>query len=259
MTVIITRPIQDSVEFANQLRADGFQCIISPVMEIQYHPVIPNLDNVTALAFTSANGVRAFVNLKADWTEEQRAEVFDLPVYAVGPATAQKACLAGFQNVHTAGGDNARLADLIISKIGNNYRGALVYHGAGSDRRGDLVSLLEQANLGTRREVLYQGVPIQNLSNEAYDALSKMRGDHKQENFRVVFFSPRSARLFMKQIQRAGLIEHLSQLEAYCLSQAIAKTLMDANTSDLSERKSWKIVRTAAKPEIDSLRDLLTP
>ena len=59
--VLITRAEPDASEFAAACRSRGLEPVLSPVMRIEIEKIEPDLSDVGALAFTSANGVRAFV------------------------------------------------------------------------------------------------------------------------------------------------------------------------------------------------------
>lgn len=79
--------------------------MIAPLLTIRPLPqAVLDLDGVSALAFTSVNGVTAFAAL----TDRR-----DLPVFTVGDATAEAARKAGFRDVTSADGAIADLAALL--------------------------------------------------------------------------------------------------------------------------------------------------
>src|SRR5204863_98418 len=81
----------------------GHDAVVLPLLAVRVMPDISvDLHGVAALAFTSANGVRAF----ADASGER-----SLKVFAVGAATALAARQAGFKSVLSADGDVEALAD----------------------------------------------------------------------------------------------------------------------------------------------------
>ncbi len=109
--VWITRAEPGAARTAARLRAIGFEPIVAPLLAIEHlTPPVPDLAPFAALAFTSVNGVFAFAVL----TPHR-----DLPVFAVGDATAQAAHDAGFADVRSASGDLHALACLIASAIAN--------------------------------------------------------------------------------------------------------------------------------------------
>jgi len=149
--VIVTRPEPDASAFAAMVKAAGMTPVLSPTIEIAFRPAAVSFDGVRALAFTSANGVRALMHTALP------AGALALPVFAVGPASADAARQAGFGTVSTAAGDVASLAEL----IGRSFAGdGAVLHISGSDRAGDLAELLAKSDVEARRALMAKGEAI---------------------------------------------------------------------------------------------------
>ncbi|PZN98144.1 MAG: uroporphyrinogen-III synthase [Alphaproteobacteria bacterium] len=92
----------------------GWAPVVQPLLQIRpLAPDVPDLDGFAAVAFTSRNGVAAFVAL----TSRRGFRVF-----AVGDATAQAARDAGFADVLSADGAVDDLAALIAQNLGYNDR-----------------------------------------------------------------------------------------------------------------------------------------
>lgn len=205
--VIVTRPEPDAGIFADLCRAHGFEPVLSPVMAIKIEKAVPELSAIGALAFTSANGVRAFA-------ANTRAR--DLPVFAVGAVTADAAKTAGFGTIHVAGGDVDSLADHIASE--KELAGKGVLHIAGEARAGELVAALENRGIPARRQTLYRAIPAEALTEAAMAALTDEKAD-----LWVSLFSPRTATLFVALTERAGLAAAFGHARAACLSEAVAE------------------------------------
>ena len=128
MRLLITRPQEDAIAIAKILRALGHTPIIAPLMEVQFreHPGL-TLEGVQAVLATSANGVRAIA---------QRASRRDVPVYAVGPQTAESARSAGFKKVLSAEGDSIALVEF-VAEHADPGKGVLL-HAAGTETAGRL-------------------------------------------------------------------------------------------------------------------------
>jgi len=127
----ITRAQPGADATAERVRALGHEAIVAPLLAVRVIPDVHiDLRGVAALAFTSANGVRAF----ADASGER-----GLKVFAVGAATAQAARAFGFKSVLSADGDVEALAEGIAVRRGE-LRGAVLHPGAaepaGSGSRG---------------------------------------------------------------------------------------------------------------------------
>lgn len=107
-----------------------------------------DLTDVGALAFTSANGVRAFAAL---------SPVRDLRVFAVGAATAAAAKAAGFRKVLSADGDVEALAEGIFGRQ-REITGVVLHPGA-AEPAGDLVGILNAQGVAARGLALYDTAP----------------------------------------------------------------------------------------------------
>lgn len=206
MKALITRPQPDAGAFAGLCAGAGIGAVVAPLMEIAVRRAPVSLKGAGAVAFTSANGVRAFA---ANCARR------DIPVFAVGQATGAAAAAAGFGAVRTAGGDVESLAALIGENRGR-IDGA-VLHPAGTRLAGDLVAALDAHGVRARRLTLYETLEAQELPRPAVDALiSDPPVDW------VALFSPRSAELFARLVAEAGLADRLERVRAACLSGMVA-------------------------------------
>jgi uroporphyrinogen-III synthase len=228
MRLLVTRPLNEAQALARALEARGHEVVVDPALEIvSATEVAPDLADVQALLATSANGVRAFAALTA-----RR----DLRLLAVGKATAEAAKAAGFINILSADGDSVRLALLAAERL-DPKKGTLL-HIVGQDTAGDLKGLLEARGFTVRRHVLYVAQAARALAAETRARLSADTLDG------VLFFSPRSARIFLGLVDAAQLAPRLQRLVAFCLSPTIAEA---------AKRLTWGDVRVAARPEEEAL------
>lgn len=204
---LVTRPEPDASDFAALLERAGMRAVKTPAMTIEPTGAAPSLEGAAALAFTSANGVRAL----------PRAAIPPaIPVYAVGETTAAAARAAGFLAVATAQGDVGSLAALIAAA---RPAGA-VLHMSGVDAAGDLVGALQAAGVEARRVALYRAVAMTRLAPAAVEALAAPADGAPVW---ATFFSPRSARLFLEQAAASGVAARLDGVRAACLSRAVAE------------------------------------
>ncbi|HZF35902.1 MAG TPA: uroporphyrinogen-III synthase [Candidatus Angelobacter sp.] len=240
LRALVTRPEEDAAPLAAALAERGIDVTLEPLLAIRPLPEAPiDLAGVQALLFTSANGVRSFAELAggrdlAGWRE--------LPVFAVGNATAAAAHSVGFARVESAAGDVNALAKLVAERLDPNA-GAL-FHAAGSAVAGDLAGLLEQAGFMLRREMLYEARPADQLSAATVTNLANGWFDL------VLFFSPRTAATFVALARAAGggVVTGCGKAAALCLSPAVA-----AAAGELP----WREVQAAARPELPALLDLV--
>lgn len=232
MRLLVTRPIDDAEPLAERLQAMGHTILLAPVLEIHVLPGIPlPLDGVQAVLATSANGVRAFA-----LASKRR----DLPLFAVGPATAREARAAAFVTVEQGGGDAPSLAARIAGRLSPG--GGALLHAAGNVVRGDFQTILEAHGFQVRRVVLYRAEPVARLDEGAAQAIGAGGLDG------VLLHSPRSAREFVRLVVQARLSRACAELTAYCLSPEVAKACAAV---------AWRAVQVAARPDQEALLALL--
>ncbi|MDZ4371365.1 MAG: uroporphyrinogen-III synthase, partial [Phenylobacterium sp.] len=198
----ITRAQPGADVTAGRVRALGHDAIVAPLLAVHALPDVRiDLDGVAALAFTSANGVRAFADANGERT---------LKVFAVGAATAQAARQAGFRSVLSADGDVDALADGIAARR-TELKGAVLHPGA-AELAGDLTGSLAKHGVEARRLVLYETAPIDIATPEiARLAKSDM----------VLLHSPRAAQVLAQCLKAHPAPE----LRALGLSKAVIQPL----------------------------------
>jgi uroporphyrinogen-III synthase len=204
----ITRAQPAAEITAERVRALGHEAIVAPLLAVKpLADVSVDLAGVAALAFTSANGVRAFADLSGERS---------LRVFAVGAATAQAARAAGFRLVLSADGDVEALAEG-IAKRRSELRGVVLHPGA-AEPAGDLVGALEAQGLRARRLVLYETTPV-SLASDAADRLVQADA--------VLLHSPKAAEVL------AGVLKAhpAPNLRALGLSKAVVKPLARAKVA----------------------------
>ncbi len=185
--LLLTRARPQAEGFAIMMRGQtSLVPIISPMQEMRDLAVKIDLSGITALAFTSQNGVAAFA----------RQSPARLPAYCVGEATAARARALGFEAKAAAG--NMESLQKILPSCG-----VLHLHGR------HVAGALGVQNLAIYEQVaLPLGEDAQTLL--AADAIAA-----------VALFSPRSARLWAE-----SPAHHLSARPVlYALSEAVAAPL----------------------------------
>ena len=162
MRVLITRPRPEAEGLARRLEQAGVGCVIEPLLAIRPRPgACLSLEGVQAVLVTSANGARALAGA---------ARRRDVPVYAVGEASAKAARAHGFAAVSSAAGDVEALRRKVVAEL-DPARGRLV-HVAASRRAGDLAGGLEAAGFTLDHAVLYDAVPAPSLGSTTRQALA---------------------------------------------------------------------------------------
>ncbi|MBT7266177.1 MAG: hypothetical protein HN884_04845 [Rhodospirillaceae bacterium] len=233
MRVLVTRPGEDGTALAEILGARGIETVIEPLLTIkQIEGPALDLDTVQAILLTSANGVRAFA---------RRTDQRDIPIFAVGDATATTARSSGFGQVHSAAGNVETLAELVKEML-KPEEGSLL-HIAGSSVAGDLIGLIEAAGFKCAREILYEAVQERSLTSST---IALLKDNHIDA---ITLYSPRSAEILVELIRKARVVRSCQQIVAICLSQAVADKIGELH---------WQEIRIAADPNQDALLELIT-
>ncbi|MDB5435475.1 MAG: hemD [Phenylobacterium sp.] len=198
----ITRAQPGADATAERVRALGHEAIVAPLLAVRaLEDVEVDLRGVAALAFTSANGVRAFSDLSGERS---------LRVFAVGAATAQAARAAGFKLVLSADGDVEALAEGIALRR-TELRGAVLHPGA-AEPAGDLAAALEKHGVEARRLILYETAAVK---LEAEIARQLVQADA------ALLHSPRAAQVLAALLK----LHPAPRLRALGLSKAVVKPL----------------------------------
>jgi uroporphyrinogen-III synthase len=209
MQALVTRPIENAESLVAALAARGIATLVDPLLTIRLMPdATVDLAGVAALLFTSSSGVRGFAA-----ASPRR----DLPVFAVGDATAAVARDLGFAAIANAGGNVEDLAALVAATMAPGA-GTLL-HPAGSVVAGDLAGMLGAAGFSVRREILYAAAPAAALGVVTVAALREGSLDA------AFFFSPRTASRFVTLAADAAVGGACRRVAAFCLSQAVAAAL----------------------------------
>jgi uroporphyrinogen-III synthase len=221
---LVTRPREDAEVITHALESRGFAVQLEPLLEILIHRDMPlSLDRVQGFLATSANGVRA---LAANTPRR------DLPLWAVGTATADCARSLGFRAVENGGGDVARLAERVAERV--DPRQGVLLHAAGTKLAGDLSGTLTAKGFAVRRVVLYEARTADAFSPALLAALDA------EEIDLALFFSPRTAATFVTLATTAERGDTCRAIDAYALSAAVAEKLAPL---------PWRQVHVAQKPD----------
>jgi len=253
--VLVTRPEPGASETARRLAALGWRPVLAPALVLAPRPLAA-MPRAQAILLTSRAAARA---LPREWSAGS------LPVLAVGEATAAEARARGFTDVRTAGGgvraaagaesraaggdpvraasgDAAALAALAAATLNPGAGPLLLAVGAGYGE--DLAAALRARGFRVLRRIAYAAAPATALPAEAIAAL------HQGVIAAALFFSPKSAQSALALLQGAGLAATLRGIRALAISPRVAQRLAAL---------PWRQVQVAARPDQDSLLELLGP
>jgi uroporphyrinogen-III synthase len=231
-TIVITRPRGDEAALRHELLELGHHVIHEPLTEIFLrhtaraeveHALMADPD---AIIITSNHGVQALALL---------TELRDVFLLCIGEATSFAATELGFTRVTMAGGNIDRMIDYIMSCYDEDARFLYI---SGEHIRVDLGQALSVHGMQVERVVAYDATACESLSDTLVEQLRRRQIDA------FTFFSPRAAQIFINLAGKAGVIDALSRIDAFCLSEAIAETAKTVN---------WQGVYTADEATLASL------
>ena len=227
-SVLVTRPKDDAKLLAADLERRGVEVLLEPLFEIvPIEDAAPDLRDIAGLLFTSANGVRSFARI---------SKHRNFKVFAVGDATAAAARGAGFSDVDSAGGSVEDLMTLV--KDSWTPASGTLFHAAGRTISGELAETLGVVGYEVHRTAVYEANAADALSLRLCEVLRAANLGY------ALFFSPRTADTFVSLVTSAGLRDACRNVEAICLSTAVA---------DMFARLNWGHVTVAAEPNQESL------
>lgn len=243
--VLITRPLEDAPETAQQVRAMGYDVLFAPALVIHdtgaalsdFGPDFgPDFDGAQGLIFPSAHAVRALLRLNPP------AGIFSRTVFAVGEHTAQAARAAGFHDVRSGAGTMASLIPLIRQTYPDPV--PLLYL-SGADIRDDPGLLLPQSQgWQVTRLIVYRAVPADHIPADALDAL-KTGQVHT-----ILFYSARSAESFLAALLKDWPEAGCATARALCLAPPVVDSLHKFHLS-------WAAISVSETPDQAGIMALL--
>lgn len=229
MRVLLTRPRTEAEVLAEILTKRRIDSLIAPVMEI----VSLDLDlseklDYQAVLLTSGNAVDALIG--SGLTPE-------LPIFCVGDATARRLATTTFSDVRSAAGASDDLAALVSRDL-LPTEGPVLYL-SGMMIAADIGAALAEAGFKIDRRVVYRAQAIEKPDDAVVADLAAGNVDG------VMFYSPRSARIFLDHLKHAKLEFLAKEMTAFCISHAAA---------DVARALAWRKVAVASRPtQVDLL------
>ena len=243
MRLLVTRPEPDALKLGGLLEEAGHEAVAEPLLSVSFEGAdAVDLDGAQALIATSRNALRALKSSPALALARQ------LPLFAVGRATAAEARALGFGTVVTGAGTAAELVAHIVSVL-DPAAGVLV-HLAGETLAHDLAVELEAHGFRVRQPVVYRMIAAPAFGEATVEALAMHEIDG------VLLMSPRTAAIYARLVAKHGLTATVRALPHFCLSAAVARQLkpLGAVPTEIAEAPRLEEVlalidRTAAQSD----------
>lgn len=233
--VLVTRPVEQAKATAARLMELGLTPLVSPLLKFEPLPVAWPDRTVDAIAITSARALDvAGIAIPAKFLA--------LPLFAVGPKTAEHAKAVGFSSIIANEQGKAGIAEL-AGLIGTKPGISEILYLAGEHRTGDLAARLAPFGKKVTLIETYR-MAEQNLSDEAIAAFNARKVSS------VLHYSRRSAAIFAKKTSRFDL----SGIVHICLSANVAEPLAAASNARLrvAQTPSEKAMLVEAKAALAS-------
>lgn len=218
--LLFTRPESDNDYWAKLLQTYGIETVSSPLLHIQPLTVVFNPAAYSGIILTSRHAVTPALDCRA------------LPAHVIGQATANFAVERGFTQITTI----AQTAQELLPMIPDSESGKPLLYASGENISVDVVQELQKRGISAVREVVYQAVAAENLSEEAYNGLKNGSIDG------VALFSLRTAEIFRK-------LTPSHDVSLFCFSLAIAESCAAAG--------QWRGVRYPALPRADAFEECI--
>ncbi len=209
MHIVLTRPIEDSLELMRNLKIINHVVTHLPLINIKgISNKNINFDNYKGIIFTSANAIK-FLNTK------------NIPknihCYCVGETTEKKAKKSGFYNAISAGGNVDALIELIVRTFDKKI-GKLLY--ISSDFVSKELDLeLIKKGYSINRIINYTSEPVHQIEQNTLDYIKKNKPDV------IYVYSEKSAINLKDLISKYSLVDVMTQTNLMCLSKKISSVL----------------------------------
>lgn len=214
VSVLVTRPEPSAKKTAERLRAAGHDPHILPLAIAEHDPAAARQalhSAPTAIVITSAETTRVLETLGAELKP-----FLNIPIFAVGAATAEAAAALGFQNVAAGAGTGQALADLVMKR----GRSRVAYL-AGSPRS----FAFEDAFLGgAHRLSIYECYRMRDIS---YDANHIRAFFEETKPVAILLYSAETVRRFfsLPAINEAPAL--VCGMRFLCISKTVADAVPD--------------------------------
>ena len=225
MAILVTRPLPDAESTAADLRAEGFEAVVAPMLRFEPLGFAGEAEvPYGGVVVTSANALRAVESHLAG------SPLLKLPLFAVGERTAAAARAVGFTKVLSANGDASALRDLIVeaAKARKLKKKSPLLYLAGEEVSRDLAGELREKGFEVVTHIAYRMVPAKSLPNEVADGFAAGTIEA------VLHYSRRSAQAFVEAARSGGVEISALALPQCCMSAAVADIVREAGATQVT-------------------------
>ncbi|MEM7060249.1 MAG: uroporphyrinogen-III synthase [Pseudomonadota bacterium] len=229
MTVLLTRPEEDSVRIAAQLTKAGIDSLIWPLMQIRsVGDGIEIPDGTQALLVTSAHAVRCAAEAGVSR---------DLPVFCVGTRTAEICRDAGFATVHDAAGTAADLVQVVETSGLTRF-----FYLRGHQVSTDLVATFAETNIQLNEKIVYRADPATQIAPDAADAL----------------LAGRIAAVTVWSARQAVILGNFAGLNPGWRLESTDLVAISDRAAGVLEKTGFRRILVASRPDADAMVSLIS-
>ena len=209
MHVLLTRPLEDSIDLINRFKDKGFTVSHLPLIKINKldYPKL-NSSDYKIIIFTSSNAIR---NLDTKDFDKKSL------CFCVGDATEKTAKQKGFYNTFSAGGNVKNLRELILQNL--EKKTEKILYVSGELVSYDLDKDLIKEGLNVQRLINYSVSHTKDLSSDFLSELKKKIPDI------VYIYSQNSAVSFLNLIKKYELDDYWMKTNLMCIGEKTSSVL----------------------------------
>ena len=209
MHVLLTRPLEDSIDLIKRFKDKGFTVSHLPLIKINKldYPKL-NSSEYKIIVFTSSNAIR---NLDTKDFDK------NILCFCVGDATEKTAKQKGFYNTFSAGGNVRNLRELILQNL--EKKTEKILYVSGELVSYDLDKELTKEGLNVERLINYSVSHVKDLSSDFLSELKKKIPDI------IYIYSQNSAVSFLNLIKKYELDEYWMKTNLMCIGEKTSSVL----------------------------------
>ncbi len=209
MHVLLTRPLEDSIDLIKRFKDKGFTVSHLPLIKINKldYPEL-NSSEYKIIILTSSNAIRN-LNTK-DFDKKSLC-------FCVGDATEKTAKQKGFYNTFSAGGNVKNLQELILQNL--EKKNEKILYVSGELVSYDLDKDLIKEGFNVQRLINYSVSHVEDLSFDFLNELKKKIPDI------VYIYSQNSAVSFLNLIKKYELDDYWMKTNLMCIGEKTSSVL----------------------------------
>jgi len=209
MHVLLTRPLEDSIDLIKRFKDKGFTVSHLPLIKINKldYPKF-NSSEYKIIVFTSSNAIR-----NIDTKDFDKKSL----CFCVGNATEKTAKQKGFHNTFSAGGNVKNLRELILQNL--EKKTDKILYVSGELVSYDLDKDLIKEGLNVQRLINYSVSHVEDIN---FDFLSELK---KKIPDIVYIYSQNSAVSFLNLIKKYELDDYWMKTNLMCIGEKTSSVL----------------------------------